>query len=202
MIKPETRGDPESPLRWICKSTRALSAQLTRQHHPISYVKVGQLLREQGFSLQGNRKVEEGGDHPDRDAQFRYIPACAGVTADRNTQIKRALDSGMPVISVGTKKKELLGNYANKGQQWRPKKTPRKVNGHDFPDPSVPRAHPYGIYDLRYSGPIAMCRWAMSRGLATRPSRGFVRAWSMFSGRWRMAWVGCFCGVLVLRATR
>ena len=141
MIKPETRGDPESPLRWICKGTRALSAQLTRQHHPISDVKVGQLLREQGVSLQSNRQVEEGGDHPDRDAQCRYI----------NTQIKRALASGMPVISVDTKKKELLGNYVNKGQQWRPKKTPRKVSGHDFPDLSVPRAHPYGIYDLRYN---------------------------------------------------
>jgi hypothetical protein len=94
LIEPETRGDPESPLRWICKSTRALAAQLTRQHHSISYVKVGQLLREQGFSLQSNRKLEEGGNHPDRDAQFRYI----------NTQVKRALASGMPVISVDTKK--------------------------------------------------------------------------------------------------
>src|SRR5213594_3847131 len=87
LIEPDTRGDPESPLRWVCKSTRALASQVTRQRHPISYVKVGQLLREQGFSLQSNRKVEEGGDHPDRDAQFRYI----------NTQVKRALASGMPV---------------------------------------------------------------------------------------------------------
>jgi hypothetical protein len=100
-----------------------------------SYVKVGQLLREQGFSLQSNRKVEEGGDHPDRDAQFRHI----------NAEVKRALASGMPIISVDTKKKELIGNYVNKGQQWRPKKTPRKVNGHDFPHPSVPRAHPYDL---------------------------------------------------------
>lgn len=141
LIEPDARGDPETPLRWICKSTRALAAELTRQHHPISYVKVGQLLREQGFSLQGNRKTEEGGDHPDRDAQFRHI----------NTQVKRALAAGTPAVSVDTKKKELIGNYVNKGQQWRPAKRPRTVKGHDFPDPSVPRAYPYGIYDLRYN---------------------------------------------------
>lgn len=99
MIEPGTRGDPESPLRWICKSTRALANRLTRQHHPISYVKVGQLLRDQGFSLQSNRKVEEGGDHPNRDAQFRYI----------NSQVKQALALGKPVISVDTKKRSSSG---------------------------------------------------------------------------------------------
>ncbi len=114
LIDPETRGDPESPLRWICKSTRTLAAQLTRQKHPISHVKVAQLLKEQGYSLQSNRKTEEGEDHPDRDAQFRHI----------NTQVKRALAKGTPVISVDTKKKELLGNYDNSGQQWRPAKQP------------------------------------------------------------------------------
>ncbi len=139
LIEPAILGDPESPLRWICKSTRTLAAQLTKQKHPISYVKVGQLLRDQGFSLQSNRKVEEGGDHPDRDAQFRHI----------NAQVKRALAAAIPVISVDTKKKELIGNYINRGRQWRAVKTPLKVNGHDFPQPSVPRAHPYGIYDLR-----------------------------------------------------
>jgi len=169
MIEPETRGDPESPLRWICKSTRALAAQLTRQRHPISYVKVGQLLREQGFSLQSNRKVEEGGDHPDRDAQFRYI----------NTQVKRALASGMPVISVDTKKKELIGNYVNKGQQWRPKKTPRKVNGHDFPQPSVPRAHPYGIYDLRYNRGFVVVGTDHDTGAFAVAS---IRGWWRFEG--------------------
>ena len=128
LIDPETRGDPESPLRWICKSTRNLAGQLTRQKHPISYVKVAQLLYEQGYSLQSNRKTEEGEDHPDRDAQFRHI----------NTQVKRALARGTPVISVDTKKKELLGNYDNTGQQWLPAKTPVKVNGHDFPSPDVP----------------------------------------------------------------
>jgi hypothetical protein len=101
LIEPETRGDPESPLRWIGKSTRNLAAQLTRQKHPVSHEKVAQLLRDQNYSLPSNRKTEEGADHPDRDAQFRHI----------NAQVKRALATGMPVISVDTKKKELLGNY-------------------------------------------------------------------------------------------
>jgi hypothetical protein len=138
LIDPGTRGDPESPLRWICKSTRTLAAQLTRQKHPVSHMKVAQLLREQGYSLQGNRKTEEGGDHPDRDAQFRHI----------NTQVKRALAKGTPVISVDTKKKELVGNYENGGRQWLPAKQPVKVNGHDFPHPDIPRAYPYGVYDV------------------------------------------------------
>ena len=138
LIEPGTRGDPESPLRWICKSTRNLAAQLTRQKHPVSHEKVAQLLRDQNYSLQSNRKTEEGADHPDRDAQFRHI----------NAQVKRALAKGMPVISVDTKKKELLGNYSNSGQQWLPAKKPVKVNGHNFPSPDVPRAYPYGIYDL------------------------------------------------------
>jgi len=138
LIDPETRGDPESPLRWTCKSTRTLAAQLSRQKHPISHMKVAQLLHEQGYSLQGNRKTKEGGDHPDRDAQFRHI----------NTQVKRALAKGTPVISVDTKKKELLGDYKNAGQQWLPAKKPVKVQGHDFPHPDVPRAYPYGVYDL------------------------------------------------------
>ncbi|HHT9130623.1 MAG TPA: ISAzo13 family transposase, partial [Candidatus Brocadiaceae bacterium] len=138
LVEPETRGDPESPLRWICKSTRALAAQLTGKKHPVSHEKVAQLLRDQNYSLQSNRKTEEGADHPDRDAQFRHI----------NAQVKRALAIGIPVISVDTKKKELLGNYENRGKQWLPAKKPVKVNGHDFPSPDVPRAYPYGIYDL------------------------------------------------------
>ncbi len=138
LVAPEARGDPESPLRWTCKSTRTLAAQLTRKKHPISHVKVGQLLRAQDYSLQSNRKTEEGGDHPDRDAQFRHI----------NAAVKAALAAGMPVVSVDTKKKELLGEYQNAGQQWLPAKHPRKVNGHDFPHPEVPRAYPYGVYDI------------------------------------------------------
>jgi len=138
LIEPDTRGDPETPLRWTCKSTRTLAAQLTRRRHPISHMKVAQLLHAQGYSLQGNRKTEEGADHPDRDAQFHHI----------NKQVKRILAKGAPVISVDTKKKELVGNYANAGRQWRPKKNPAKVQGHDFPDPEVPRAYPYGVYDI------------------------------------------------------
>jgi hypothetical protein len=138
LIEPDTRGDPQSPLRWTCKSTRVLAAQLTRQKHAISHMKVAQLLHRQNYSLQGNRKTEEGGDHPDRDAQFRYI----------NTRVKRAMTKGTPVISVDTKKKELVGNYENQGRQWRPAKAPMKVQGHDFPQPDVPRAYPYGVYDL------------------------------------------------------
>jgi hypothetical protein len=138
LIEPETRGDPESPLRWICKSTRTLAAELSRKKHSISHMRVAQLLHDQNYSLQSNRKTEEGEDHADRDAQFRHI----------NKQVKNALKAGLPVISVDTKKKELLGNYENSGQQWRTAKQPIHVSGHNFPDPKVPRAFPYGIYDL------------------------------------------------------
>ena len=138
LVEPLTRGDPESPLRWTCKSTRTLARELGGGNRPISHEKVAQLLRGMGYSLQGNRKAEEGADHPDRDAQFRYI----------NERVRRALRAGQPVISVDTKKKELIGNYENKGRQWRQKESPVRVNGHDFPAPSVPRAYPYGIYDL------------------------------------------------------
>lgn len=138
LIESGTRGDPESPLRWICKSTRTLAAELTKKKHPVSYVKVAQLLHAQNYSLQSNRKTEEGADHPDRDAQFRHINSC----------VKKTLAAGMPVISVDTKKKELIGNYDNAGRQWLTAKQPRRVSGHDFPGPEVPRAYPYGIYDL------------------------------------------------------
>jgi Rhodopirellula transposase DDE domain len=138
MIDETTRGDPESPLRWTCKSTRALAAALTRRQHPVSHTKVAQILNHLGYSLQGNRKTEEGEDHPDRDAQFGHI----------NNAVKQYLRQGSPVISVDTKKKELIGNYYNGGQQWHPAKTPRQVRGHDFPQPDVPRAYPYGIYDI------------------------------------------------------
>src|SRR6266571_4111498 len=119
LIDGGTRGDPESPLRWICKSTRTLAAELCRQHHPISYVRVAQLLHDQHYGLQSNRKLEEGEDHPDRDAQFRHI----------NNGVKRALGAGRPVISVDTKKQVLVGNYANAGQQWLAAKQPQRVKG-------------------------------------------------------------------------
>jgi hypothetical protein len=138
LVEPLARGDPESPLRWTCQSTRALAATLTAHHHPISHEKVAQLLRAMDYSLQSNRKTEEGTDHPDRDAQFRYI----------NRQVRLALRAGAPVLSVDTKRKELIGNFANKGRQWRPTKSPEPVGVHDFATPEVPRAFPYGIYDL------------------------------------------------------
>ena len=138
LVEPLSRGDPESPLRWTCKSTRVLAHELTDDQHPISHEKVAQLLRDLGYSLQGNRKTEEGVDHPDRDAQFRHI----------NRAVRRALAQGWPVISVDTKKKELIGNFENTGRQWRRQGTGERVKGHDFPDPSVPRAYPYGIYDF------------------------------------------------------
>ena len=130
MVEPTARGDPQSPLRWTCKSARTLAAELTARRHPVSHTKVTQLLREGGYSLQGNRKTEEGSDHPDRDAQFRHI----------NLAVKRDLRVGEPVISVDTKKKELIGNYQNPGRQWRKTRMPDKVNVHDFPGPEVPRA--------------------------------------------------------------
>lgn len=138
LVEPLARGDPESPLRWTCKSTRTLADELTGGGHPISHEKVAQLLRQMNYSLQGNRKTEEGAEHPDRDAQFRHI----------NRQVQQALRQGQPVISVDTKKKELVGNFHNAGQQWRGKGSAERVAGHDFPSPSVPRAYPYGIYDL------------------------------------------------------
>ena len=138
LIGDDTRGDPESPLRWTCRSTRTLARALTRRRHPVGHVKVAHLLHELDYSLQSNRKTEEGHDHRDRDAQFRHI----------NAAVTRCLADGSPVISVDTKKKELIGNYANAGQQWRPAKRPRQVRGHDFPTPDVPRAYPYGIYDV------------------------------------------------------
>lgn len=167
LIDSEIRGDPESPLRWICKSTRTLAAQLTKQNHPISYVKVAQLLHEQHFSLQSNRKSEEGEDHPDRNAQFQFI----------NDQVSRALAAHRPVISVDTKKKELIGNYANKGQKWQKAKAPVQVNGHDFPDPAIPRAYPYGIYDLgRNTGFVNVGTDHDTSAFAVASIRGWWRA--------------------------
>jgi len=167
LIDPAPRGDPESPLRWICKSTRTVAAQLTRQKHPISHVKVAQLLHEQGYRLQSNRKTEAGEDHPDRDAQFRHI----------NTQVKRALAQGTPVISVDTKQKELLGNDDNRGQQWLPAQTPVKVNGPDFPSPDVPRASPYGVYDVdRNTGFVNVGTNHDTGAFAVASIRGWWRA--------------------------
>jgi hypothetical protein len=138
LVEPATRGDPESPLRWTCKSVRRLAEELQRQGHVISYPVVAELLREQGYSLQGNRKSQEGDSHPDRNAQFEYI----------NRKVKRFLASQQPVISVDTKKKELVGNFKNSGRELRPQGDPEKVRVHDFIIPELGRATPYGVYDL------------------------------------------------------
>jgi transposase len=138
LVEPEERGDPMSPLRWTTKSTRALAAELTRQGHRAGADTVGDLLREEGFSLQGNAKTIEGKQHPDRDAQFRYI----------NEQARAHQDTGDPVISVDTKKKELVGEFKNAGREWRPKGRPVATRTHDFPEDSLGKAVPYGIYDI------------------------------------------------------
>lgn len=167
LVEPMARGDPESPLRWTCKSARTLAAELTARHHPVSHTKVAQLLKKEGYSLQGNRKTEEGDDHPDRDAQFRYI----------NRAVKAALRAGEPVISVDTKKKELIGNYQNQGRQWRKQGTAEKVQGHDFPGPEVPRAYPYGIYDLgRNAGFVNVGTDHDTGAFAVASIRGWWRA--------------------------
>ena len=167
LVEPLTRGDPESPLRWTSKSTRTLSAALSVQHHPVSHEKVAQLLRQMDYSLQGNRKTEEGDDHPDRDAQFAYI----------NEQVRKALAGKRPVISVDTKKKEILGNYLNKGRQWRSAKSPHQVKVHDFPHPSVPRAYPYGIYDFgRNTGFVNVGTDHDTGAFAVASIRGWWRA--------------------------
>jgi transposase len=138
LVEPATLGDPQSPLRWTTKSTRNLAAELTRQGHPVGPSTVRKLLHGMGYSLQANRKTREGKDHPDRDAQFRYL----------NRRVKSQLKSAQPTISVDTKKKEVLGNLKNPGQTWRRKKSPREVNTHDFPDKKKGKAVPYGVYDI------------------------------------------------------
>jgi len=138
LVEPVTRGDPESPLRWTCKSVRRLAAELGKQGHVISYPVVAELLRELGYSLQANRKTTEGDGHPDRNAQFEYI----------NRKVQRFLASKQPVISVDTKKKELVGDFKNGGRELRPQGKPEKVRVHDFLIPELGRATPYGIYDL------------------------------------------------------
>ena len=138
LVEPHERGDPMSPLRWTAKSTRALADELTAQGHKVSADTVGDLLREEGFSLQGNAKAIEGTQHPDRDAQFRYI----------SEQARVCQDAGDPVISVDTKKKELVGDFANGGTEYRPKGSPVPVRTHDFMDQDLGKAIPYGVYDM------------------------------------------------------
>lgn len=133
-----SRGDPESPLLWTTKSTRTLAEELAKKDHTVSHTTVARLLKEADYSLQANKKTKEASDHPDRDEQFQHI----------NTLAKEYLKAGDPVISVDTKKKELVGPYKNPGQTWLPKGKPIEVNIHDFPDPKQGKAVPYGVYDI------------------------------------------------------
>lgn len=138
LVDPATRGDPQSPLKWTCKSTAQLAVELTRQGHPVSARTVGRLLKAAGYSLQGNRKTKEGGTHPDRNAQFEHI----------NATVKQFQRRKQPVISVDTKKKELVGDFKNGGREWRPQGEPDEVRVHDFLDKKLGKAIPYGVYDL------------------------------------------------------
>ncbi len=138
LVADEARGDPESPLRWTAKSVRTLAGALREMGHSVSHETVAKLLRGLGYSLQANRKTKEGASHPDRDAQFGHI----------NETVKAALDSGQPAISVDTKKKELIGDFKNPGNEWRPKGDPVLVRTKDFKDKALGKVNPYGVYDI------------------------------------------------------
>jgi len=138
LVEPTSRGDPASPLRWTCRSTRTLANELAAQGHRVSARTVARLLGELDYSLQATSKQVEGAQHPDRDGQFRYL----------NEQARQHLADSQPVISVDTKKKEVVGNLGNRGRQWQPKGAPVRVDVHDFPDPNIGKAIPYGVYDL------------------------------------------------------
>jgi transposase len=138
LLEPATRGDPMSPLRWTCKSTRRLAEELSQRNHPVGPRTVAALLHEAGYSLQANRKTREGGSHPDRNAQFEFINASVG----------RFLLRGQPAISVDTKKKELVGDFKNGGREWHPQGEPEEVRVHDFLDKTLGKAIPYGVYDM------------------------------------------------------
>ncbi|MDQ3623092.1 MAG: ISAzo13 family transposase, partial [Verrucomicrobiota bacterium] len=141
LVEPLTRGDPGSPLRWTCKSLRRLAQELSARGHPVSHRLVGELLHGLGYSLQANQKTNEGAGHPDRNAQFEFI----------NRRTGEELAKGNPVISVDTKKKELMGDFKNRGEEYRPKGSPQKVRVHDFIIPEQGRANPYGVYDLAHN---------------------------------------------------
>jgi hypothetical protein len=172
LVEPTERGDPMSPLRWTCKGTRRLARELTAMGHKISRTVVGELLNGQKFSLQGNRKTLEGGQSPDRDAQFHHI----------NEGVTKALVECQPVISVDTKKKELVGDFKNNGREWRPQGSPEAVRVHDFVIPELGRAVPYGIYDI-----AANAGW-VSVGMSADTAQfavGTIRRWWHEIGRVR-----------------
>jgi hypothetical protein len=141
LVEATTRGDPQCPLRWTCKSTRNLAEELQRQGHSVGYRTVAALLHDLDYSLQANRKTREGASHPDRNAQFEHI----------NRQVRAFQQAGQPVVSVDTKKRELVGDFKNPGQQWQPAGNPEKVRAKDFPDKQLGKVTPAGVYDLTYN---------------------------------------------------
>jgi DDE family transposase len=141
LLEATTRGDPQSPLRWTCKSTRNLAEELNRQGHGVGYRTVAALLHNMDYSLQANRKTREGSSHPDRNAQFEYI----------NRRVRAFQRAGQPVVSVDSKKRELIGDFKNAGQEWRPAGSPEEVRAKDFPDKRLGKVTPSGVYDLTYN---------------------------------------------------
>lgn len=171
LLEANTRGDPMAPLLWTCKSTRKLADELTRQGHPVSHSTVATLLDELGYSLQANRKTQEGKDHPDRDAQFQHI----------NRAVQRCQRRGQPVISVDAKKKELLGNYKNGGREWHPIEEPEEVRSKDFPDKGQRKVTPYGVYDQTVNTgwvSVGVTHDTAEFAVAT------IRRWWVRMGRW------------------
>jgi Rhodopirellula transposase DDE domain len=172
LVEPETRGDPQSPLLWTCKSLRKLSQSLRDMGHTIGRTLVGELLHKLDYRLQANRKTREGSHNPDRDAQFRYI----------NDRVKEALAAGEPAISVDTKKKELVGDFKNAGREWRPKGSPEEVRVHDFVIPELGRAAPYGVYDI--AGNVGWVSVGIDHDTAAFAANA-IRSWWKLMGRER-----------------
>jgi transposase len=171
LVDPDSRGDPLSPLRWTCKSTRQLAQALNQQGHMISARVVRALLHEAGYSLQAPAKTVEGRNHPDRDAQFQYL----------NDQIKTFLAQGLPVVSVDAKKKELVGAFKNGGREWQPQGHPEAVKVHDFPDPKLGKAIPYGVYDVgRHAGWVTV---GQDHDTASFAVASLHRWWQVVGGR-------------------
>ena len=172
LVEPDTRGDPQSPLLWTCKSLRKLSQSLRDMGHTIGRTLVGELLHKLDYRLQANRKTREGSHHPDRDAQFRYI----------NDRVKETLAAGEPAISVDTKKKELVGDFKNAGREWRPKGSPEEVRVHDFVIPELGRAAPYGVYDI--AGNVGWVSVGIDHDTAAFAANA-IRSWWKLMGRER-----------------
>jgi hypothetical protein len=162
LVEPSTRGDPMSPLRWTCKSTRQLAEELQRQGHQVGYRTVAALLHALDYSLQGLRKTRDGARHPDRNAQFEYV----------NRQVKAFQKRGQPVTSVDTKKKELVGDFKNAGREWQPRGQPEEVRVHDFQDKTLGKVIPYGVYDpTRNNGWVSIGIDHDTAGFATETIR-------------------------------